>query len=238
MPTPKMLIDRAGPRDFIRFMNPAFEATVSFAPESSAGEGSVSRWPDWMRRLMRSFRAAPEEALDRSTGLYNRAGLFAAANEAVRTREGQPLSMVVLDFADLREVYQIYGNEIARKVVGRVVRRLRAVAGARGVAGRTGPTQFAVALPGMPEDKAIRQVQRALGRPARVEFDAGDSEIVLVPHLLVDTAEPGATEVQSLYREMCHELARIQKDELRRLNWLTSERERHSRPMSLPPSSY
>ena len=233
-----MLIGRKVPRDFISFMNTAFQATMSFAPELTEGDAPASRWPAWMRRLSQPFRAVPQDALDRSTGLYNRMGLFARAQEALSTREGQPMSMIVLEFADLREVYQFYGNDIARKVVGRVVRRLRTLAGSSALVGRTGPTQFAVVLPGTTHDKAVRRVQRVLGRPAREEFDAGDSEIVLVPHLLVDTAEPGATEVRTLYGEMCHELARAQKDEMRRLNRLTSERERHSRPMSLPPSTF
>jgi hypothetical protein len=218
-----MLIGGTGRRDFIASMQPAFEATVTFAPQFGADAGAVaSRWPGWTRRLLRSFRTIPDEALDRSTGLYNRSGLFAAANAATQARG-----------ADLREVHQIYGNAIARQMVERIVRRMRSLAGSRGLAGRTGPTQFTVVLAGATQDKGVRLVQRVLGKPARVEFDAGDSEIVLVPDLLVDTAEPGVP-VQALYREMCGELARIQKNELRRLNWLASERERHSRPMSLP----
>jgi GGDEF domain-containing protein len=230
-----MLIGGTGRRDFIASMQPAFEATVTFAPQFGADAGAVaSRWPGWTRRLLRSFRTIPDEALDRSTGLYNRSGLFAAANAATQARGAAlPVSMVVLDFADLREVHQIYGNAIARQMVERIVRRMRSLAGSRGLAGRTGPTQFTVVLAGATQDKGVRLVQRVLGKPARVEFDAGDSEIVLVPDLLVDTAEPGVP-VQALYREMCGELARIQKNELRRLNWLASERERHSRPMSLP----
>jgi GGDEF domain-containing protein len=122
---------------------------------------------------------------------------------------------------------------VASKVVARVVRRLRVLAGWHGLVGRTGPAQFTVVLPGQSEERARQQVRRALGKPARIEFDAGDSEIVLVPDLAIDTAEPG-TRVQHLYRETCRELARAQKDERRRLNYLASERERHSRPMSLP----
>jgi diguanylate cyclase (GGDEF)-like protein len=216
-------------------MDTAFQATATFTSQfqPAGGDATPSRWPEWMRRLVQSVRTIPEDSLDRSTGLYNRGGLFAAANEAMRRRPEASVSMIVLDFADLREVWQIYGHAVARKVVGRIIRRTRALAGARGFAGRTGPTQFTVILPGVTEDKAIRQVQRALGKPARVEFDAGDSEIVLVPDLFVDEAGSG-TPVQTLYRDVCRELARIQKEELRRLNYLTSERERHSRPMSIP----
>jgi len=218
-------------------LNPAFEATVFASEDPGAMSGaSSSRWAVWLQRLVSPFRELPAEARDRSTGLYNRAGLLAAANEAIRARAGGwRCSMVVVDFADLHEVYDIYGNAIARKVVARIVRRLRVLAGLRGFAGRTGPAQFTVVLPGATQARARRLVQRALGAPARIEFDAGDSEIVLVPHLLVDTAEPGAESIQPLYRDMCAELARVQEDELRRLHWLTTTRERHSRPMRLAP---
>jgi GGDEF domain-containing protein len=214
-------------------MNPAFEATVSFAPED-AGASSPSG-PAWLQRLLRRLGGIPAELRDRSTGLYSRTGLFAAANEAMRTRAPDtPVSVVVLDVEDLHEVYQIYGSGIARKVADKLVRRLRGMAGWRGLAGRTGKSQFTVVLVGANEEKARRVVQRVLGKPPRIEFDAGDSEIVLVPELLVDTADPGADTLHPLHREMSRELARIQKEERRWLHFLTSERERHSRPMSLP----
>lgn len=216
-------------------MPPVSQATATFAPDFGAqGEAVGSRWPGWARRLLGALQSIPAEARDRSTGLYNRSGLITAANEAIRAGgAGLPVSMVVLDFADLREVYHIYGSSVARLVVERLVRRLRSLAGSRGFAGRTGQTQFTLVLPGATRDKAVRRIQQSLGKPARLEVDAGDSEIVLVPDLLIETAQPGAS-VQALYDRMCGELARIRSNELRRLNWLTSERERHSRPMSLP----
>jgi hypothetical protein len=56
-----------------------------------------------------------------------------------------------------------------------------------------------------------------------------------VPDLLVDSLVTGVVTVHALQREMSRELARILREERRRLNFLTSERERHSRPMTLPP---
>ena len=220
-------------------MNPAFEATATFAAPLEYGRGDARppRLVQALWRLLRPQRPIAAECTDRSTGLYNRAGLFAAAHEQLRDRAREaPASMVVLEFADLREVYDIYGAPIARKVVARIVRRLRAAAGARGLVGRTGPAQFAVVLPGATQEKALRRLQRGFGTPARIEFDAGDSEIVLVPDVLVDTAEAGTQAMQGLYRDMCRELSRFQKDERRRLSYLASERERHSRPMSIPAS--
>jgi GGDEF domain-containing protein len=217
---------------------PAFEATVAFAPDlgrihAGPDRARPTRTGTWFRALARSLGAVAPEALDRSTGLFDRAGLFTAVAEELQGREDVCVSAVVLEFSDLREVREIYGATIARKVVAKVVRRLRAVAGMRGFVGRTGPAQFTIALPGVGTQRALRQLQRALGKPARVEFDAGDSEIVLVPDFVVDTLEPGSGRLQDLYRDLSRELARMQKVERRRLDYLTTERERHSRPMAI-----
>jgi hypothetical protein len=56
---------------------------------------------------------------------------------------------------------------------------------------------------------------------------------VLVPDFLIDEAGPGPGAVQAVYRSMARELARLQKAESRWLHYLASERERHSRPMSV-----
>lgn len=218
-------------------MNPAFEAaTVSFAAASPARD-SLRRhgMPEWLRRMFARPARAPAGAIDRPSGLLNREGFFAACEDAMRHRgEDAVLAMVVLDCDDLREVAEIYGHAIGRRVLDKLIRRLRAAAGHRGLVGRTGPVQFSIALPAASTDRAQRAVQRALGKPARIEFDAGDSEIVLVPDVHVDAAMPGEGGAPALHREMCGELARMQKDERRRLHYLASERERHSRPMSLP----
>jgi GGDEF domain-containing protein len=211
----------------------AFQATVTFAPAADGEGARASRLPAWARRFVPAMGRLPAELADRSTGLYHRAGLIAAANRIVGEQApGAPFAMIVVEFTELREICDIYGNGVARKVVATIVRRMRSIAGWRGVAGRTGPAQFTIVLPAA-DDKACRRVRRVLGTPARVEFDAGDSEIVLVPDVIVDAAETG-DQAQDLYRDMCRELARRQKDERRRLHWLASERERHSRPMSLP----
>jgi GGDEF domain-containing protein len=183
------------------------------------------------REIHRAPRPGPAR-IDRGTGLYNRAGLFAAGNQLARDRApGVPVSIIVLEFADLREVHDIYGDKMARQVIATLVRKVEAIAGIRGMAGRTDTGQFTIVLPGVGGDKALRALRRALGKPECVEFDAGGSELVLVPDLLVDTADAGAESVEARYHHMCRELARTQKDERRRQHSLTRERERHSRPM-------
>lgn len=184
--------------------------------------------------------AAEQGLLDTATGLYNRQGLCRAGELVVhRAREeGRPVSLVVLDFSDLLEVRAIYGREISGKVYARVVAKMKAIAGSRGLAARTGKSQFSILLPGTGRERAQAVVQRVLGKPSCIEFDAGDSEIVLVPDLLCETAAADVETVGELYTEVVRSLAETRARELRRQHYLQRERERHSRPMSLPPSSY
>lgn len=184
--------------------------------------------------------AAEQGLLDASTGLYNSQGLGRAGALVLRRarQEGRPVSLVVLDFSDLLEVRGIYGREISRKVHACVVTKMKAIAGARGLAARTGKSQFTVLIPGAGRERAQDAVQRVLGKPSRIEFDAGDSEIVLVPDILCERAAPDVETVDELYSEVVRSLADMRAREQRRQHYLQRERERHSRPMSLPPSTY
>ena len=217
-------------------MPPAFEATLSFVPQASPASGHrASRFAKWVACLFEPVRGERPEALDRTTGLYNRIGLFAAAEKALRRNPGATGCVIVIDFADLQEVRNIYGAACARQVGAKIIRKLHAIAGMRGLVGRTGSAQFTLVLPGTSHDKAVRRVERTLGKTALVEFDAGDSEIVLVPHVVVDTLLAGAESAQSVYAALCGELSGVRKGERRRMVYLATERERHSRPMTFPP---
>lgn len=216
-------------------MIPAFQATAAFAPEFAPSRRDVA---PWFRRWLPAClypSGGDCESIDRSTGVYNGTGLVAAVDDAMRRRgDAVAVSAIVLEFSDLREVREIYGAAVARKVVAEVVHRVRAVAGSRGMVGRTGPAQFTVVFVGCAAPRAIRNLERGLGKPPRVELNAGDSEIVLVPGFVVDETECGES-FPALQRTMSLELARAQREELRRLHYLTSERERYSRPMGVRP---
>lgn len=184
--------------------------------------------------------AAEQGLLDASTGLYNSQGLSRAGEQVLRQarQEGRPVSLVVLDFSDLLEVRSIYGREISRKVHERVVAKMKAIAGSRGLVARTSKSQFTVLVPGAGRERVQEAVQRVLGKPSRVEFDAGGSEIVLVPDILCEMAAPDVETVDELYGEVARSLAELRAREMRRQHYLQRERERHSRPMSLPPSTF
>ena len=182
----------------------------------------------------RSRRAAARQAgTDSSTALYNRGGLLTHGRDLLaRCRaERRELTLAVFDCSDLLEARTVYGSRTSRKLVDTIVRQLSLLAGNQGLAARTGPTQFALALP-MSREKAVQAIERLLGNPTRFELEGGDSEIVLVPHLMVE-AVPAAGTLDRMFAALCRGLDRIQEEERKRNAYLQREREWHSRPMPI-----
>ena len=173
--------------------------------------------------------------IDCSTALYNLAGFVAHGNEMLAdcSRDARPLSVAVFDCADLLEVRAIYGNRMARRLADRIVCKLSALSVDCGLAARTGPAEFSVVLPGMGREKALAAISRVLGNPLSIEMEAGDSEIVLVPGFLVETAGINTWSVEELHGELRCELARQQECEQRRQHHMQRERHHHSRPMGI-----
>ena len=172
---------------------------------------------------------------DSSTALYNRGGLLAHGQVLLATcrAERRDLTLAVFDCNDLLEARTLYGSRTSRMLIASIVRKLTLLAADEGLAARTGPTQFAVAMP-ISRDKALQAIERVLGNPGRFELD-GKSEIVLVPHLMAETvAEDGSLE--RLFNALCRGLSRVQEEEAQRQRYLQRQRERHSRPMPIQPS--
>lgn len=170
---------------------------------------------------------------DSRTSLYNRSGLMAHGRALLEScrRERRELTLAVFDCNDLLEARAIYGSRTSRKLIDSIIRKMTLLAGDRGLAARTGPTQFVVALP-MGRDKAVQAIERVLGNPTRFELEARNSEIVLVPNLMVETVSENGS-LEKLFAAMCRGLSRLHDEEQRRQRYLQRERERRSRPMSV-----
>ena len=214
--------------------------SLSSASEFMVRAGFLCIFPLLLAMRFGSELRASDEALesgriDGSTLLYNMAG-FAANGDALLTncrRDRRPVCIAVFDCADLLEVREIYGSRVARKLMARTVDKLNSLCGDRGLAARTGPAEFTVLLPGVGRDKALAAMARVLGSPTRIELDAGDSEIVMVPGFLVEAIGPDVSCVAQIHQELRRDLAQIEHTEQRRRRYLQRERESHSRPMGL-----
>lgn len=233
-------------------MKPQFEATIVQHRDDAANDSTSSSrrglFSAFVRRLDLLAAAAgfgnasrsrerPETSRTESgAALYNRAGLLAHGEALLAScrQHHRELTLVVLDCSDLLEARAIYGGATTRALVDRIVGKLTVLAGSHGLAARTGPAQFAVAMP-MSRDRAVHAIERALGNPCRIELERGNSEIVLVPNLMVEPVPEAAT-LETLFVALCRGLARVSDEEKTRLRYLQRERERHSRPMATGPA--
>lgn len=206
------------------------------APRQSAASGSGR----WMLRLARWLRGSPAphagtdaDQVDPCTGLLNRAGLLALGEVlAQQCRTGRrPLAMAVFDCDDLLEVNELYGQRVSHQLMDRLAASLDRLAGVSGLAARTGPAQFAVALPGLGRDAALQAVRRVLGASPCIELELRGDEIVVVPDFMVDVVAGQDVTAEQLYRRLCGELTRMQEFQQRRCRYMQRERERYSRPM-------
>jgi GGDEF domain-containing protein len=228
-----------------------FELTLAFVQSPSqastaefmAHAGFLFIFPLLLAMRFGATMRAPDDTLengriDGSTALYNQVGFAAHGNAllAACRRDKRPLSAVVFDCADLLEVREIYGSRTARELMGRIVRKLTILSADHGLAARTGPAEFTVLLPGMNRDKALAAVARVLGTPSRIELDAGDSEIVLVPAFLAETVGSDISCVSQIHEELRGDLVRMEQNKQRRDSYLQRSRERHSRPMGFGAS--
>lgn len=185
--------------------------------------------------MRRADEAIERSQMDASTGLYNLDGFMTRGTETLQAcaADHKPATLVLMDCADLQEVRTIYGRQTSRRVMARLVRKLNAIGGERGVVARTGPAEFALLLPGLSRDKAGLAIDRVLGRPGCIEYDAGDSEIVMVPNLAVaelDGEHGGLSQAHADLRTQVQQRIHQQTEHER---YLKQERERHSRPAPL-----
>ncbi len=187
--------------------------------------------------MRRADEAIERSQTDAATGLYNLDGFMVRGAQTLSAcaADHKPVTLMVMDCADLQEVRTIYGRQTSRKVMARLVRKLNAIAGERGVVARMAPSEFALLLPGLARDKACQAIDRVLGRPGCIEYDAGDSEIVMVPNFVVCELN---CEPEGLYQAFTQQRSQVQQriqQQAEHERYLTQERERHSRPAPLAP---
>lgn len=227
-------------------MNPILEPAAMSAdpPELWArpAPGAVARWLGAAGHLLATVRRpavqpVPPEALDAPTGLHRLEGFIRAGDALLQQAvlEGRTAELLLFEFADLVEVREIYGRATSHEVQALVLQKVKAVAGAHGIAARTGKTAFAVLLRG-DRELAEAVVGRHFGKPARIEVDTGGHEIVVVPDIHCATASARDFSVAQVYEQAAAHLAGRREREQRRQLYLQRERERHSRPMHAHPA--
>lgn len=173
--------------------------------------------------------AAPD---DQNGWRLDKNPMFKVGDEMLREsrRDNQPLSVLVFALSDLPELECVFGSRVAKKAVAKMTAKLERMATRKGLALRTGPTIFTVLLPGVGCDSARAGIHAMLGQPCRIEFDASDDEIVLVPEFMVRTV-CDTESLQEVYEALCSAMKQSPLTEQGRQKYLERERESHSGPM-------
>lgn len=117
-------------------------------------------------RKLRSYIAT-----DSLTGLLNHSHLFAQLEyEFARARrERKPLSMVMLDLDHFKQVNDSYGHQAGDDVLISLSRFLRERLRRSDLIGRYGGEEFAIAMPGVGSEQAMRLMQELRESFARLE---------------------------------------------------------------------
>ena len=116
---------------------------------------------------------------DPLTGLYNRRYLDdTLARELARCkREGQPLSLMLIDIDHFKHVNDTYGHPAGDEVIKTMARMLDARARSADVACRYGGEEFLMLLPQMPLDAALQRAEQWRNDFCSATVEFGDFRI-------------------------------------------------------------
>lgn len=146
---------------------------------------------------------ARREWQDSRTGLLNQEAL-AELGEPLLHRaslRGEALSLLLFEFEDLAELEVLYGARARRDMLEIIGRRLRRLAGRRGLALRLARSSFCVMLPGATREAALKHVTSKLGNPCSFELESERDELVLLPRLSVVCATEHTDSVDLLLQQ-------------------------------------
>src|SRR5689334_4150522 len=145
-------------------IDPRFAPTEFDAAEAAAASPARGILSALLRRLGLGGSTAGGEPAD----LPGRRALLA---QAARRLRGKPGAFALFDFSDVLELRSVYGTHAHQEAMRRVVQAMQELAGADGMAARTGPAQFTVLLPGLDRGHAIDAAHATLGCPCRIELE-------------------------------------------------------------------
>jgi GGDEF domain-containing protein len=160
----------------------------------------------------RARAAVPAGMQTPAATLVSRTEVIIAGDRLLaRTRSRhQPLTVAVVELADVADVEQLFGRAVAESIMGRLAAKLRALVTSRGLAARTGQTQFSLLLPGFAADEALQALHTAFGEAGWLEHEGRD-ELVLLPDLQVDAVGPELSSVEDLYVSLCAAIALVRR---------------------------
>lgn len=117
-------------------------------------------------------------------------------------RRGEPLAVLVFDFDDRDQVKDLYSVRARHQMLDLIGRKLRRLAGRKGLALRPTPGRFVVLLPGCTRALALELATDKFGVPCSFELDSAEDELVLLPRVTALCATDETESVERLLRDV------------------------------------
>lgn len=116
---------------------------------------------------------------DGLTGLLNRCAILETLHRdlARAEREGQPLSLLMLDLDRFKKINDTYGHQAGDEVLRGAAQRIKAAVRSYDAVGRYGGEEFLVVLPGSETNGACAQAERIRAAIAAPNIAAGSRQL-------------------------------------------------------------
>jgi diguanylate cyclase (GGDEF)-like protein len=155
-------------------------------------------------RLTAAVDALSDQALsDALTGVGNYRLLDTRLQYEVtrHRRNGRPLSLIVLDLDNFKQVNDTLGHPVGDKLLKKVAGRLAKVLGEDGQVGRLGGDEFEAILPGIEEEGRLSELARRLIDEVSKPYKIEGHEIRIGTSVGIAVAVPGKTLAQGLIKD-------------------------------------
>jgi diguanylate cyclase (GGDEF)-like protein len=132
-----------------------------------------------VRRAQRLLYLA---ARDRLTGLYNRGHFDRALTAAMEAtaRDGQPLSLAILDIDHFKQINDVYGHALGDRALIEVAHLLSRAMRRTDMVARYGGEEFVILMPGTPRDAALLRLEALRQEVASAPIDLGENRRLIV----------------------------------------------------------
>jgi GGDEF domain-containing protein len=163
---------------------------------------------------LRNTDAQLEAAMtDLKTKLYNETGFFTYGAELLaqcRARK-KPLSMVVLNGSDLKDIRELAGRIASERMISQAVQGITAALPAGGLAAHMSEAEFAVLVPEALPERAMELVRHKLGDPPGVHVKIKGQSIAVVFDMLCEEVPSDATSLELIYERLYAQISKMRR---------------------------
>jgi GGDEF domain-containing protein len=167
------------------------------------------------RSLQRSEEDMEENLVDHESGLYNRQGFFTYGADILQRcqRDGQAVTLVLIQCRNLEAVAKILGNKTLRQLLGKTVKAISTSADMVGnsLAARNDIGEFVLLLPGADAQRAKALLGKIFDDPHRISLQKDDRTITIMLDTATQAYSKELQTIEALYNAALNRLESKQR---------------------------